>query len=170
MPTSPCLITVLWTEAGETMVDLVNAITHMAEGGCSSRALQDTLGTCRGFFFFLAVIWVRTSFVLHLSHITLHKHTQKTTQKRERRHPLADNNQRRRWRPWTEEGSRGREEKEILPAAVTTAGAIYSSPINKAPTDSDTQADRGIIFIWYLAKAPLLKRLLSVNDKQLSFD
>lgn len=35
----------------------------------------------------------------------------------------------------------------ILLAAVTTEGAIYSSPINKAPTDSDTQADRGIIFI-----------------------
>lgn len=35
----------------------------------------------------------------------------------------------------------------ILLAAVTTVGAIYSSPINKAPTDSDTQADRGIIFI-----------------------
>lgn len=45
----------------------------------------------------------------------------------------------------------GEEEEEecgaILPAAVTTAGTIYSRPINKAPADSDTQAERGIIFI-----------------------
>lgn len=85
------------------------------------------------------------------------------TSAQEHRPPLADGNPERRKVLQAEMESRGR-------AAVTTVGAIYSSPINKAPTDSDTQADRGIIFIWYLAKAPLLKRLLSVNDKQLSFD
>lgn len=90
------------------------------------------------------------------------------TSAQEHRPPLADGNPERRKVLRAEMESRGRA--AILLAAVTTVGAIYSSPINKAPTDSDTQADRGIIFIWYLAKAPLLKRLLSVNDKQLSFD
>lgn len=84
MPTSPCLITVLRTEAGETMVDLVNAITHMAEGGCSSRALQDTLGTCRGFFFFFWLSFGSEPALFCICHTSLFISTHRKQRRKER--------------------------------------------------------------------------------------
>lgn len=136
-----------------TVVGLVNTNVHLSRRGhdCQAFGIYQQMPPA-------SFIRVGTSLGLHLSHIC----------------PRAPTTV-----GWQESAVRAkmlRAEMEragsaaILLAAVSTVGAIYSSPINKAPTDSDTQADRGIIFIWYLAKAPLLKRLLSVNDNQLSFD
>lgn len=147
MPTSLCLITTKRIDmGGSDSGGLTQSRARLVPPRPSQRISNRR---------WLSLIWVGTGLASHLSHVALDCWREKNCGTE---------------RAVSRKGEPKKREGEILLAAVTTVGAIYSRPINKAPADSDTQADRGIIFIWYLAKAPLLKRLLSVNDNQLSFD